>query len=83
MNFALQSFWIFEGCAQDPLLCEEAGLQDRTYTGGSRGYQKKIGNVDRAFVHHFVVKSKLCIPSTLKTDPIFWHPQWIVTAVKY
>ena len=33
-----------------PLLCEEAGLQDRTYTGGSRGYQKKIGNVDRAFV---------------------------------
>ena len=28
-------------------------------------------------------QAKLYIPSTLKTDLIIWHPQWIVAAIKY
>ena len=31
----------------------------------------------------FALVTKLYIPSTIKTDFIFWHTQWIVTAVKY
>jgi len=28
------------------------------------------------------LKAKLCVPSTLNTDLIFWRPHWIVVAVK-
>ena len=31
----------------------------------------------------FSVHSQLCIPSTLNTDLILWHAQWIVTEVRY
>ena len=30
-----------------------------------------------------ITNSKLCIPSTLNIDLIFWHTQWIVALVKY